>query len=59
MTTYGWFLVRGHAFVGILSILGSPLAARAQEPPYDTRPEIAAPYHRVRYDAGTEAGAGA
>ena len=32
-------------------------ACIAQEPPYDTRPEIAAPFHRVRYEAGTEAGA--
>ena len=32
-------------------------ATEAQEPPYDVRPEIAPPYHRVRYEAGTEAGA--
>ena len=32
-------------------------ASVAQEPPYDVRPEIAPPFHRVRYEAGTDAGA--
>lgn len=31
-------------------------AAVAQEPPYDARPEVEPPYHRVRYEAATEAG---
>lgn len=31
-------------------------AGGAQEAPYDTRPEIVPPYHRVRYEAGTESG---
>ena len=32
-------------------------ACVAQDSPYDTRPEITPPFHRVRYEAGTEAGA--
>lgn len=42
-----------HAVAAMAMVLGGCLggAARAQDAPYATRPAIAAPYHRVRYEA--------
>ena len=49
--------LRSCALLILIAAFVSLQACEAQDPPYDTRPEIAPPFHRVRYEAGTEAGA--
>jgi hypothetical protein len=50
-------LLKMAAFVAVaVAIIAAPGRTSAQAPPYDARPEVAAPYWRVRYEAAKEPG---